>query len=191
MGCLTINGEEYIKLGSLVIDKYEYQLLIKGNSIYYVILEDGEYRLPNPDLTLKGNASVPLSNLNSRIMIDHIKDVIENDIKLGLIKNNETLKDVLVKIQNILNSDELYPYIMGGFNEVYHFDEEVVKMKELFDELHNDITGLIPRKLIDKKKKRSFVVKPNEAANIDTIMLVMIANIAVLIIIMALLMIIK
>jgi len=190
MGCLTINGENYTKLGNLTIGKYEYILLIKGNSVYYVVFEDDTYKLPNPDLTLKGNSDVPLSNLNSRIMIDHIKDVIENDIKIGLIKNNESLANVLEKIQKILYSSEMYPLLKGGINQIYHFDEEVERMKDLFDELHNDITGLIPREEIKKEKKKHLIAKvSNDAANVDAVMLVMIANIGLLMLILTLLMI--
>ena len=192
MDCLILNGEKYNKLTKLSIGRYEYLLLIKDNHLYYVLENDGTYSLPNPDLTLKGNVDVPLSNLNSRIIMEHIKNVIENDIKKGLIVDGKSLLDILSKIQKILDTNEMCALLKGGINELYHFDDEVKKIKDLFDELHNDITGLVPRKIISKEnKKYKRKIKLDETANVDTIMIGMIINIGVLLFLILMLNIIK
>ena len=69
---------------------------------------------------------------------------------------------------------------------------EVKKIKDLFDELHNDITGLVPRKIISKEnKKYKRKIKLDETANVDTIMIGMIINIGVLLFLILMLNIIK
>ncbi len=192
MDCLVLNGEKYNRLIKLSVGRYEYLLLIKDNSLYYVIEDDGTYSLPNPDLTLKGNVDVPLSNLNSRIIMEHIKNVIENDIRNGLIVDGKSLLDVLSKVQKILNTNEMCSLLKGGINELYHFDEEIQKLKDLFDELHNDITGLVPRKIISKEnKKYRRKIKLDETANVDAVMIGMIINIGVLLFLILMLNILK
>ncbi len=189
MDCLILNDEKYHKLKKLVIGRYEYLLLIKDNNLFYVIEEDGTYKLPNPDLTLKGNVNAPLSNLNSRIIMEHIKNVIGKDIQVGLIADTESLMDVLAKIQDILDSNEILSLIKGNINELYHFDDEVKKLKDTFDELHNEKTGLVPNKIINKRKPKK--LKLDDAANIDGVMIAMIANIGILLFLILMLNILK
>ena len=76
---VLIDGINYEKLGTLTIGKYEYVILHKGDQILYATEINGTYSFPNPDLTLQGNASIPLSNLNSRIIMKHIKSLLEQE----------------------------------------------------------------------------------------------------------------
>ncbi len=186
---ILLDGVKYYKVNSLSIGKYEYVILFKDKKIYYVIDTDGSYRFPNPDISLKGNANISLANLNSRIIIDHIKNALDKEIENGMISNVELLNMRLIQIQRILNNPDFFELAKGNINELYHYDDEVNKFKEKFDELYLSLSGLVPHIEYVKPKEKKKIIK--EDANIDTIMLVMLANIGVLMFIMFILNIIK
>ena len=121
--------------------------------------------------------------------MEHIKNVIGKDIQVGLISDTDSLMDVLAKIQDILDSNEILSLIKGNINELYHFDDEIKKLKDTFDELHNEKTGLVPNKVINKRKPKK--LKLDDAANIDGVMIAMIANIGILLFLILMLNILK
>ncbi len=177
-----IDGIKYYKVKSLVIGKYEFLLLIKGNSLYYVIDDNGTYKFPNPDVSLKGNANISLSNVNSRIIMEHITKTLEHDMASGVITSKEMLEMKISQIQRILNNSDMYNMIKGNINELYHYDDEVNKMLEKFNELYLSLSGIIPHVKENVKVKKPKVLK--EDANVDTIMLIMLANIGILLFVM-------
>ncbi|MBR1377464.1 MAG: hypothetical protein IJ565_06620 [Bacilli bacterium] len=192
MNGVLIGNENYELLGTLNVFKYEYVLLSKNGNICYAEEKNNTYEIPNTDLTLQGNANTPLSNLNSRIIMEQVKKVIENDIKIENKINVETIDKKLNKIQETLQKPELYNLIKGNVDELYHFDEEVNKMVDKFNELNNEITTVMPP-IIEPLKSEYKAVKDdlNEQANVDAFMIAIIVNIGILLLIMFILNIIR
>lgn len=185
------NDKSYKKIASLTIGKYAYIVLLNNKTICYVEENSNKSVLPNEDLTLKGNDNTSLSNLNSKILLKHIKELLEDELREGIINKN-TITDRIDKIQIILQNNELYSLIKGSVNELNNFDEETSKMKKLFNRLYVDIVNVEeannPKVEVQKPKK---IKRLDETANVDAIMIAMLVNIGILLFIMLVLNIIK
>ena len=180
MGFIELYGIVYEKLMSLNIGKYEYLLVIKDGEVYYFKANGNTYEITNPDLTLEGNANTSLSDLNSRIIMNHIKSLFTN------IHDKDTLLDLIIKIQNVLENKELYQLIKGNMNELTNFKEEVDKILAKFDQLYKMIVKEEVKKVeIPKVKIEEKGI--NEQAKADTFMIAMLVNIGILLMIMLIL----
>ena len=183
---VLIDGINYEKLGTLTVGKYEYTILHKGDQILYATELNGTYIFPNPDLTLQGNASIPLSDLNSRIIMKHIKSLLEQEN----LSDRAGIINKIYRIQKVLQNNELYTLIKGSVQELNDFDGETSKMIEKFDEINTEITEAMP--IIEPAP---IVEEPqndlNEAANVDTFMIAIIVSIGMLLFIMLILNIIR
>lgn len=193
MNDVIIEEITYEKLIPLNIGKYEYLFLMRDNKLYYAVDINGSYVFPNQDLTLKGNANMPLSDLNSRIIMNHIKDILKKENN-GLDIDKNMIINKLNQMQRVLQNNDLYILFKGSVNELSNFDFEVSKMLEKFDDLYHGLTGYVVKKEdivmaneeIHKKEKIL-----DENANVDTIMIAMLANIGILLFIMLILNIIR
>ena len=192
MNNVIIDNITYEKLIPLNIGKYEYLFLLHDNKLTYVIESEGSYKYPNEDLTLKGNGNIPLSDLNSRIIMNHIKNILEKESN-GLDIDKNMVINRLNQMQRILQNTELYVLFKGSVNELSNFDYEVSKMLEKFDDLYQGLTGYVVKKeenLLPKEEPRKEKIL-DENANVDTIMIAMLANIGILLFIMLILNIIR
>ena len=182
MGSIVLKEKVYDKIFPLNIGKYEFVIARKDNKLCYLVLNNEQYELPNLDLTLKGNANTPLSNLNSRILITHIIDILQED------KDDE---DILLKrlfrIQKIVQKPDLYEFIKGSVEELNNFDMEVKRMIERFDEYNNEVTSIIKVDDVPKYEIRN----DKEDGIADTFIIVLIANIGILLFMLVILNIIR
>jgi hypothetical protein len=193
MNDVIIEEITYEKLIPLNIGKYEYLFLMRDNKIYYAVDNNGSYVFPNQDLTLKGNANMPLSDLNGRIIMNHIKDILEKENN-GLDIDKNMIINKLNQMQRVLQNNELYILFKGSVNELSNFDIEVSKMLEKFDDLYHGLTGYVVKKedivmVSEEAPKKDKILDEN--ANVDTIMIAMLANIGILLFIMLILNIIR
>lgn len=185
MGVL-IDGINYEKLGTLTVGKYEFIILHKGDQVLYATESNGTYSFPNPDLSLQGNANIPLSDLNSRIIMKHIKGLLEQEN----LSDHAGLVNKLYRIQKVLQNNELYTLIKGSVQELNDFDAETRKLIEKFDEINTEITEAMP--IIEPEVKYEEPVNDlNENANIDAFMIAIIVIIGMLLFIMLVLNIIR
>ena len=185
MGFIELYGLTYEKLMSLNIGKYEYLLVLKDGEVFYFKEAGNAYEITNPDLTLEGNANTSLSDLNSRIIMNHIKELLNN------IHDKNALLDIIIKIQRILENNDLFTLIKGNMNELINFNEEVDKIIIKFDSLYKDIIKKEEVKKVDIPKIKIKEKGINESANIDTFMVALLVNIGILLLIMLVLNIIK
>ena len=193
MNNVIIDDITYEKLIPLNIGKYEYLFLLHDNKLSYVIEVDGSYKYPNEDLTLKGNGNIPLSDLNSRIIMNHVKNILEKEFN-GIDVNANMVVNRLNQMQRVLQNNDLYTLFKGNVNELSNFDYEVSKIIDKFDEIYNGLTGYMPKIDLDKAENHEVVKKDkilDENANVDTIMIAMLANIGILLFIMLILNIIR
>ena len=193
MNNVIIDNITYEKLIPLNIGKYEYLFLLHDNKLSYVIEVDGSYKYPNEDLTLKGNGNIPLSDLNSRIIMNHVKNILEKEFN-GIDVNANMVVNRLNQMQRVLQNNDLYTLFKGNVNELSNFDYEVSKIIDKFDEIYNGLTGYMPKIDLDKAENHEVVKKDkilDENANVDTIMIAMLANIGILLFIMLILNIIR
>lgn len=193
MNNVIIDNITYEKLIPLNIGKYEYLFLLHDNKLSYVIEVDGSYKYPNEDLTLKGNGNIPLSDLNSRIIMNHVKNILEKEFN-GIDVNANMVVNRLNQMQRVLQNNDLYTLFKGSVNELSNFDYEVSKIIDKFDEIYNGLTGYMPKIDLDKAENHEVVKKDkilDENANVDTIMIAMLANIGILLFIMLILNIIR
>lgn len=193
MNNVIIDNITYEKLIPLNIGKYEYLFLLHDNKLSYVVEVDGSYKYPNEDLTLKGNGNIPLSDLNSRIIMNHIKNILEKEFS-GIDINANMVINRLNQMQRVLQNNELYNLFKGSVNELSNFDYEVSKIIDKFDEIYNGLTGYMPKIDLDKEENHTVVKKDkllDENANVDTIMIAMLTNIGILLFIMLILNIIR
>ena len=193
MNDVIINNITYDKLIPLSVGKYEYLFLLNDNKISYVVEKDGAYVEPYEDLTLQGNGNMPLSDLNSRIIMNHIKHLLEKEFD-GIDINKNMVINRLNQMQRVLQNNELYNLIKGSVNELTNFDYEVANLIERFDEIYNGLTGYIPKREIDIQETNVTVKKEkllDENANVDVIMIAMLSTIGVLLFIMLILNIIR
>ena len=185
MGVL-IDGINYEKLGTLTVGKYEYTILHKGDQILYATESNGAYSFPNPDLSLQGNANIPLSDLNSRIIMKHVKGLLEQEN----LSDRAGLINKIYRIQKVLQNNELYTLIKGSVKELSDFEGEKNRLIEKFNEINTEITEAMP--IIEPEVK---YVEPqndlNENANIDAFMIAIIVSIGMLLVIMLILNIIR
>ncbi len=185
MGIL-IDGINYEKLGTLTVGKYEFIILRKGEQILYVTELNGTYSFPNPDLSLQGNANIPLSDLNSRIIMKHIKDLLEQEN----LSDHAGIVNKLYRIQKVLQDNELYTMIKGSVKELNDFETETKMLIEKFDEINTEITEAMP--IIEPEVKYEEPANDlNENANVDTFMIAIIVSIGMLLFIMLILNIIR
>ncbi len=183
---VLIDGINYEKLGTLTVGKYEYTILHKGDQILYATEVNGTYIFPNPDLTLQGNASIPLSDLNSRIIMKHVKKLLEQEN----LSDRAGVINKIYRIQKVLQNNELYTLIKGSVQELNDFDGETQKLIEKFDEINTEITEAMP--IIEPEPKYEEPQNDlNEAANVDTFMIAIIVSIGMLLFIMLILNIIR
>lgn len=193
MNNVIIDNITYEKLIPLNIGKYEYLFLLHDNKLSYVVEVDSSYKYPNEDLTLKGNGNIPLSDLNSRIIMNHIKNILEKEFS-GIDINANMVINRLNQMQRVLQNNELYNLFKGSVNELSNFDYEVSKIIDKFDEIYNGLTGYMPKIDLDKEDNHTVVKKDkllDENANVDTIMIAMLTNIGILLFIMLILNIIR
>ena len=193
MNNVIIDNITYERLIPLNIGKYEYLFLLHDNKLSYVVEVDGSYKYPNEDLTLKGNGNIPLSDLNSRIIMNHIKNILEKEFS-GIDINANMVINRLNQMQRVLQNNELYNLFKGSVNELSNFDYEVSKIIDKFDEIYNGLTGYMPKIDLDKEENHTVVKKDkllDENANVDTIMIAMLTNIGILLFIMLILNIIR
>ena len=185
MGVL-IDGINYDKVGTLTVGKYEYVILHKGDQILYATESNGTYIFPNPDLTLQGNANIPLSDLNSRIIMKHIKGLLEQEN----LSDHAGLVNKIYRIQKVLQNNELYTLIKGSVKELTDFEGETNLLIDKFNEINTEITEAMP--IIEPEVKyEEPQTELNENANVDAFMIAIIVSIGMLLFIMIILNIIR
>ena len=182
MGSVVLKEKVYDKIFPLNIGRYEFMIVRRDNKLSYLVLNNDQYELPNHDLTLQGNTDIPLLNLNSRILISHIVNILQNDAN-----DEDVLLKKLFKIQKILSKPDLYELMKGSVEELHSFEDEVSKILERFDEYNNEATSIIK---IDKDYE-PINSKIDEEGNADIFILVLITNIGLLLVLLLVLNIIR
>ena len=192
MNNVIIENVTYEKLIPLNIGKYEYLFLLNDNKLCYVKEVNGSYQYPNRDLTLQGNGNIPLSDLNSRIIMNHIIELLKKEFDSTELNKNMVINR-LNQMQRVLSNNDLYILFKGSVDELSNFDVEVSKLLDKFDEIYNGLTGYIPKIEEEKpqvrEEKKEKVLDEN--ANVDPVMIAMLANIGILLFIMLILNIIR
>lgn len=176
MSSILVNNVEYKKIYPLNVSRYNFLVVGKGDLLYFLEENNDGYIFSNLDLTLNGNANVPLSNLNSRILLNHIVEGLNKEED----KTEESILKKMFTIQKVLHSAEINNLIHGSVDQLYHFDESINELIEKYDELVNEITMTIE---LPKVKTKTYTTK-HEEGNIDNFMIAMISNIGILLFIM-------